>query len=239
VRTKSRPSATDGSSLHPVSASSDFGFRFARNVCPRAPRPRSPSRTGGRTDGPRPSTALSASTQWIVPFTLRPSGESPPRVAGVVGAAHRDHGPARVLLDPRAGHEVRVPEPHLSPGREPEEVLRRVLAEVVLLDVQHLRERHLSRPGRRILRVVDRVHVLGLPVRVVLDDDLQRPEHAHHPRGLLVQVFAEGVFEPRDVDHAVVLRDPDAFAELPHRLRGVSAAPHRRRSWACAGRPSR
>ena len=118
----------------------------------------------------------------------------------VVGAAELDHVAGRVLHDADALDEVGVAEPHLAARGEAEEVLRRVLAEVVLLDVEHLRERHLPRPGRRVLRVVDRVHLLGLALGVVLDDDLERPQHAHHARGLLVQVFAQGVFEPRHVD---------------------------------------
>ena len=67
----------------------------------------------------------------------------------IVGAAQLDDLAGGILDDLRAGDEVGAAQPHLAPGREPEELLRRVLHEVVALDVEHARERHRPRARRR------------------------------------------------------------------------------------------
>ena len=67
----------------------------------------------------------------------------------IVRAAQLDDSPASSLTTPLAGDEVRVAQAHFAARREAEEFLRRILAEVVLLDVEHARERHLARAGRR------------------------------------------------------------------------------------------
>ena len=134
--------------------------------------------------------------------------------------------PAASLIDLRAGHEVRAAQPHLAPRRQPEELLRRILAEIVALDVEHARERHGARAGRRILLIVDDVERLGLPLRVILDDDAQRSEDAHHARRRPVEVLADGMLEQRDVDGVLALGDADALAEHPDRLGRVAAPAH-------------
>ena len=63
-----------------------------------------------------------------------------------------------------------------------EELAGRILAEIVLFDVDLPRERHLARPRGRIFRIVDRLHLLDLACRVVFDHDFQRPEHGQHSR---------------------------------------------------------
>src|SRR5436309_321918 len=44
-----------------------------------------------------------------------------------------------------AGNEVAIAQPHFATRREAEELLRRIFAEIILFDVQDLRERHLAR----------------------------------------------------------------------------------------------
>src|SRR5258705_10138812 len=90
-----------------------------------------------------------------------PAGVAAARV-GVVGAAYLHHLPGAVPLDARALDDVGVAQPNLGAGREPEVLGRRRVAEVVLLDVEDTRERHLAASGRRVLRVVDRFHLLDL-----------------------------------------------------------------------------
>ena len=115
-------------------------------------------------------------------------------------------------VDARALDEVRVAQAHLGAGREPE-VLGRRIAEIVLLDVKHARERHLARAGRRVLGVVDRVELLDLALGVVVDHHLEGPEHGH-ARGATIEVLAQGVLEERDVDETCRLVDADALAEV-------------------------
>ncbi len=71
----------------------------------------------------------------------------------------------RILDDARALDEVRAPQPHFVAGRQPEELLRRVLHEVVALDVELAAERHLARARRRILRIVDDVDLFRSALR--------------------------------------------------------------------------
>ena len=67
----------------------------------------------------------------------------------------------RVLHHLAAGDEIGVAQPHLGAGREPEELLRRVLHEVVALDEDLAPERHAPRARRRIVRMVDRLELLA------------------------------------------------------------------------------
>ena len=97
----------------------------------------------------------------------------------VVGAAQPGHV-SRVVPDRlAAGEEIGVAQPHLAPGREPEELARRVLHEVLALDIDLPRERHLARPGACVFRIVDRLQVLRLALGIVLDDHLQRAQDRH------------------------------------------------------------
>ncbi len=141
----------------------------------------------------------------------------------IVRAAQLDDGARRVLHDALAFQDVGIPQAHLAARRQPEELLRRRLHEVVVLDVEHARERDAAGPGGRVLRVVDRVDVLDAPFRIVLDDDLERPQHRERAQRAAVEILAHGVLEQRDVDDVLFLGDADARAEVAHRFRRVAA----------------
>ena len=97
---------------------------------------------------------------------------------------------------------------------------RRHLGEVVPLDVEHPREGERARAfARNVVRPVGGVQLLDGVLRIVLDHQPQRPQHALHPRGLGVEIVAQGVLELADVDGAVALRHPHRVAEGAHRLR--------------------
>ena len=81
-----------------------------------------------------------------------------------------------------------------------------------------------ARAGGRVLRIVDRVELLRLAFRIVLDDDLQRPQHRHAARRGLVEELADRVLEHRHVDEAVGAGDADPLDEVADRL-GRHAAP--------------
>ena len=172
-----------------------------------------------------PATACAADTQCSVALTLRPSGASPPRRRRVVGAAQLDDRAGVVLDDVGAGHQVGVAEAHFPARGQAEELLRRLLHEVVALDVDLPRERHLARARGGILRVVDDVHVLDELVGIVRQDQLQRAEHRHRPRRMPVEILAHAVLEQPDVDHVLLLGDADPRAEVANRLGRVAAPP--------------
>ncbi len=157
------------------------------------------------------------------PLHLAPAGVAAARVR-VVGAAHRHHLPGGVALDARALDDVGVAQAHLGTGREPEVLRRRRIAEVVLLYIKDAGEGHLAAAGRRVLGVVDSVHLLDLPLRVVLDHDLERPQHGHPPIGATIEILAQAVLEERDVHDLGGLGGADALGEVADRFRRVAAA---------------
>ena len=101
---------------------------------------------------------------------------------GIVGAAKLGYFTGCILHDLFAGDEIRVTQAHLAPRREPKELLRRILHEVFLLDIDLPSETELARSSRRVVRMVRRLQLIDLAVRPVLDHDLQRPQHRHTPR---------------------------------------------------------
>ena len=121
--------------------------------------------------------------------------------------------PVVVLDHLVAGDEVRRAQPDLAAGRQAEELLGRVLHEVVALDPELAGERHLARPGRLVLRVVGDLHLLDLALGVVLDDDLEGVEHAEAAKRRAVEHVAHRVLEHLDLDHAVGARDADLGAK--------------------------
>ena len=69
-----------------------------------------------------------------------------------------------------------------------------------------------------------RLQLLDLILRIVLDHQLQRAQHAEHAGDLEVQILALAVLQERHVDRAVGLGDADALAEVAQRRGGEAAA---------------
>ena len=77
---------------------------------------------------------------------------------------------------------------------------------------------------RRIFGIVDRVQLFDLAFGIILDHDFERPQHRHHARRALVQIFADAVLQHGDIDRAVALGHADALAKRADRFRRVAAA---------------
>ena len=106
-----------------------------------------------------PATACAADTQCIVDLTLRPSGALPPACRG---RRWRRPGDVAVVVGVHAGagDEVGAPQPHLAPGRQPEELRRRLDHEVVALDNSSPLNGDGARAVGRVLGVVGDLEVL-------------------------------------------------------------------------------
>ena len=78
-------------------------------------------------------------------------------------------------------------------------------------------------PACGIVRVVDRLDLLDLPFRIILDHDLQRPQHRHAPLRRPVQLLADAEFQHADIDHAVGFGHADALDEFADRRRRHAA----------------
>ena len=81
----------------------------------------------------------------------------------------------------------------------------------------------LARARRRIVRMIDGFEFFALPFRIILDHDLQRPQHRHAAQRRLVEILADAEFQHADVDHAVGLGDADALDEFADRRRRHAA----------------
>ena len=79
------------------------------------------------------------------------------------------------------------------------------------------------RAGRRIVRMVDGLELLDLPFRIILDHDLERPQHRHAPLRRPVEHLADAELEHADIDDAVGLGDADALDEFADRRRRHAA----------------
>src|SRR5438552_17215157 len=77
-----------------------------------------------------------------------------------------DRSSRRVLHDASTFDEVCPAKSHLTAWRQAEEVLGRILAEIILLDIEDSRERHFPRAGGRVLRVVDCFQFFGLSLGI-------------------------------------------------------------------------
>src|SRR5262249_35776614 len=71
--------------------------------------------------------------------------------------------------------------------------------------------------------MVDGLELLALSLGIVLDHDLERPQHRHATLGDAVEHLAYRELEHTDIDHAVGLGDADALDEIPDRLRRHAA----------------
>ena len=158
---------------------------------------------------------------------LAPVGRVAAAGGGIVGGPHLDDLTGRRIFDHAgAGDEVGVAQPHLHPWAQAVVLGRRHFAEVVLLDVDDTRERHLAGARCSILGVVYGIQLLDLTLGVVLDDHFQRPQHGHDPRRGAVQVLAHEVLQILELHHVLALGDPDGLDERPDGFGRVAAPPH-------------
>ncbi len=142
----------------------------------------------------------------------------------IIGATQLHHVALRVLHDLAAGDEIGIAQPHLSPHRHSEELVRRVLHEVVALDENLAAEAKGARAGTRVRRMVDGFQLFDVVLGKILDHELERPQHRHAPLGHLVETVADRVIEHGDIDDAVGLGHADAPNEVADRLRWHAAA---------------
>src|SRR5690348_5180708 len=143
----------------------------------------------------------------------------------IVGAAELDDLAARVLDHVGAGHEVGVAQTHFAAGGEAEELAWRVLHEVVAFDPELAREGHLACPGRGILRVVDGLHLLDLPLWVVLDHEPERAQDGEASQRPPVQHVPDLVLEHLDFGGARALASQRDHVEEVAQTLGREAAP--------------
>ena len=131
----------------------------------------------------------------------------------------------RILDHLLAGDQAGVAQPYLPARGQAEPLLGGVLAEVVLLHIEHPGEGHLAAAPGRILRVKGGLEDLHLVCREVLNDHAQRAQHPHHAGRGGVEFFPDSVLQQGHVHHPVPLGHPDAVTELANGRWRVSPPP--------------
>ena len=71
-----------------------------------------------------------------------------------------------------------------------------------------------------------RDQILGLPLWIVGENELDRTQYSHDTRCILVQLITYTVFKHRVIDRTVALGNPDLLTERTHCRRRVAAAAH-------------
>ena len=110
-----------------------------------------------------------------------------------------------------AANEVTPAKTDLSAGCHAMEPPRRVLHEIIAIDVQVATERDRTAACALILRIVYGIEPFGLAFGVVRDHDREWIENSHHARGGKVQLLANEVFQQLDLYSAVGAGDSDVL----------------------------
>ena len=71
--------------------------------------------------------------------------------------------------------------------------------------------------------MIHRFEFFALAFRIILDHDLERPQHRHAPQRGLVEKLANAEFQHADIDHAVGFGDTDTLDEFADRSRRHAA----------------
>src|SRR5579872_3163071 len=144
----------------------------------------------------------------------------------IVGAMELDDLAVGVLYNAGTRDEVGVAQSNFAAGREPEILLRRIFAEIVLFDVEHARERNLACPHGRVFGIVDGFHYFNLVFGVVVDDYFQRTKNGHDAFGSFIEILTDEVLEEPELGCSIRFRNAYPAAEIADRLRGVAAEAH-------------
>ena len=143
---------------------------------------------------------------------------------GHVLGEHRGDVAVGVLLAAGAFDDEAVAQAHHVARVEAVEALDRLLHEVLALDPQFARERHVALAQLGLERMVRRLAQLGGTFGVVGDDELERVEHRDAALGGLVEVVTHAFLEHAHVDPRVGLGDADALGEAAEAGGGEAAA---------------
>ncbi len=133
---------------------------------------------------------------------------------GIIGRTDFGDVAILILYNARAFDDVSTFETHFLVGRETEELLGRILHEVVALNPKFTTERHLVSTLGGILRVVVHDHGLGLSLGIVLQNKLDRILDYAHTSGGLVEVLAHRMLKKLDVVESLVTGVTDAVHEV-------------------------
>ena len=140
----------------------------------------------------------------------------------VVGAMHLGDVAGGVFDHPGADDVVGMLQAHLFARGQAKIFLGRMLFKIFPVDVKLPGERHHPSAGALVFRIVHCFQLFDFIFGIVLDHQLERVEHCHHPQGPLIEIFAHRIFQLGDVHRAVGFGQTDHLREVADRLRGVA-----------------
>jgi hypothetical protein len=119
------------------------------------------------------------------------AGSAPAPGIGVIGAIHSRNSTFVVLFDSLAFDNVGVSKADLSTRFQSVKLPRRFFQEVVALDPDFARKRHIAGTELRTVRVIGRFHHLDLSFGIVFDNYSQRVDHGKTALRGFVQVVPD------------------------------------------------
>ena len=143
----------------------------------------------------------------------------------IIGAAQLDHLAGIVLHHVAAGDEIGVAQPHFAcPATRRKNFFGGFSMKSSRSMIDFAAEAQAPRAGGPILGMVERLEFFDRALRIVFDDELERPQHRHAARGGRVQNLADRMFEHRIIGDTIGFGDAETAHELADR-RGGNAAP--------------
>ena len=142
----------------------------------------------------------------------------------IIGGVNDRHLSVRILFAAGAADKIRVHEPDLIAGEQAEIFLRRVLHEVLALNPEFPAERHLAAPELRVFLIVFHRQKLRSALRIIVDHQLHRIEHRHHPAAGRLQILADAILQHRIIRDRICLRNTGQFHKPADRSRREAAS---------------
>ena len=158
---------------------------------------------------------------------------------GIVGAVHADYIACLVPFHAGIAYQIGPFEPHLPVGGKTEIPLGRILAVVVLLNVNLAGEGHGLFAQLRLVGIDVDEDFLGLSLGIVINYDLEGTQHRHGARGVLIEIVAHAGFEQGVINHRIGFGYADFVHKIPDGRRRISPAAQPADGGHARDRPSR
>ena len=132
---------------------------------------------------------------------------------------------------PCAFDEIRVSQANFIARIEPVIFGRRRFSEIVLLDVEHLRERNLASPCARVFRIIDCLHLFYEVIRVIINHKLKWFGDSHPARRMFIEVIAYAILQECYIRDDTCIGcsysgNAHALDKIDNSLRRIAATPH-------------
>ena len=125
-----------------------------------------------------------------------------------------------------ATDDVTEPEPDFAAGLQAEKLSRRFFHEIILLDVQLTRKRHLTLAQLGSHGMIQRPHHFDLVLRIIGQYDFERPHDRHAALGGVTQVLPNAVLKQCHLNRVLFLGHANALAEIAQCRRRVATSAH-------------